>query len=110
MRSVVLLTLALVACGERRETAAVARPDAGSALAVDAAAPKPIDPADDAKRALPIPARTHAPEAPPEGWCGETAIQEGLLYLGVWAPQAIINRAGHPSHPDLYSNEIPIAL
>jgi hypothetical protein len=59
---------------------------------------------------LPIAAREHAPEAPPEGWCGETAIQEGLLHLGVWAPQRVINKAGKPVHPDLYSNDIPVAL
>jgi hypothetical protein len=59
---------------------------------------------------LPIPARGQAAESPPSGWCGETAIQEGLLYLGVWAPQREINRAGHPVHPDLYATEIPGAL
>lgn len=59
---------------------------------------------------LPIPARSQAPESPPSGWCGETAIQEGLLHLGVWAPQRVINAAGRPSHPDLYSPEIPVAL
>jgi hypothetical protein len=59
---------------------------------------------------LPIPARSHAPEAPPEGWCGETAIQEGLLHYRVWAPQRIINKAGKPTHPDLYSPDIPVAL
>ena len=59
---------------------------------------------------LPIAAREHALEAPPEGWCGETAIQEGLLHLGVWAPQRVINKAGKPVHPDLYSTDIPVAL
>lgn len=59
---------------------------------------------------LPIPARSQAPESPPSGWCGETAIQEGLLHLGVWAPQRVINAAGRPTHPDLYSPEIPVAL
>lgn len=59
---------------------------------------------------LPVPARSHAPEAPREGWCGETAIQEGLLHLGVWAPQRAINKAGKPGHPDLYSPDIPVAL
>jgi hypothetical protein len=59
---------------------------------------------------LPIPAREQSDESPAEGWCGETAIQEGLLYLGVWAPQRIIHRAGRPRHPDLYANEIPMAL
>jgi hypothetical protein len=118
MRTVCALfvSAALVACGERRDSATTpARVDA-SAIAPPpaavgvAAASRPADPAVDATRALAIPARTHAAEAPPEGWCGETAIQEALLYLGVWAPQAIINRAGHPAHPDLYSNELPTAL
>jgi hypothetical protein len=59
---------------------------------------------------LPITPREHAAQAPPEGWCGETAIQEGLLHLGVWAPQRLINKAGKPSHPDLYSTDIPVAL
>ncbi|MDB5220812.1 MAG: hypothetical protein JWO86_8739 [Myxococcaceae bacterium] len=59
---------------------------------------------------LPITPREHAREAPPEGWCGETAIQEGLLHLGVWAPQRLINKVGKPAHPDLYSTDIPVAL
>ena len=62
------------------------------------------------ERALPIAARRHAPEAPPQGWCGETAIQEALLYFGVWAPQARINASAKPAHPDLYSNDVPVAL
>jgi hypothetical protein len=59
---------------------------------------------------LPIPARAHAQEAPPAGWCGETAIQEGLLHVGVWAPQRLINKAGKPTHVDLYATDIPVAL
>jgi hypothetical protein len=59
---------------------------------------------------LPIPARSQAPESPPSGWCGETAIQEGLLHLGLFVPQRAINRAGHPVHADLYATEIPGAL
>lgn len=59
---------------------------------------------------LPIAARAQAIESPREGWCGETAIQEGLLHLGAWAPQRLVNRAGRPTHPDLYSPEIPVAL
>lgn len=59
---------------------------------------------------LPIPARSQARESPRSGWCGETAIQEALLYLGVWAPQRLIHKTGNPSHPDLYSNDIPVAL
>jgi len=66
------------------------------------AAPSPV--------VLPITPREHAREAPPEGWCGETAIQEGLLHLGVWAPQRLINKVGKPAHPDLYSTDIPVAL
>jgi hypothetical protein len=65
---------------------------------------------DDALLVLPIPPRKHAPESPPPGWCGETALQEALLHLGVWAPQRVINRAGRPVHPDLYSTDIPVAL
>jgi hypothetical protein len=68
------------------------------------------DLASEATLALAIPARAQAPESPPSGWCGETAIQEGLLHLGVWAPQRLINRAGKPVHPDLYATDIPVAL
>jgi len=74
-------------------------------LAAPSSSPSPPSPV-----VLPIAAREHAHEAPPEGWCGETAIQEGLLHLGVWAPQRVINRAGKPVHPDLYSTDIPVAL
>jgi len=28
----------------------------------------------------------------------------------MWAPQRAVNAAGHPAHPDLYSNDIPVAL
>lgn len=59
---------------------------------------------------LGIAARDHALGRPPEGWCGEVAIQETMLYYGVYYPQDMINEAGKPVHPDLYSNEIPIAL
>ena len=71
--------------------------------------PPENDLAAEATLALPIAARSQAKESPPQGWCGETAIQEGLLYLGVWAPQRIINRAGKPVHPDLDAPEIPVA-
>ncbi len=90
---------------------APARADAGAPRA--AAAPPAVDAGAAeavADVSLPIPARNQAAEAPPSGWCGETAIQEGLLYLGVWAPQGLINKAGKPIHPDLYSPEIPVAL
>lgn len=59
---------------------------------------------------LAIPDRHQAPESPPSGWCGETAIQEGLLHLGVWASQRAIHDAGNSKHPDLYSDELPKAL
>jgi hypothetical protein len=63
-----------------------------------------------ARRVLDVAPRAQAPESPPEGWCGEAAIQEGLLYLGAYVSQSAIHRAGKPVHPDLYSNEIPVAL
>jgi hypothetical protein len=59
---------------------------------------------------LPIPDRKQHASSPPSGWCGETAIQEALLYSGVWASQKQIHAAGKSKHPDLYSDEIPIAL
>jgi TRAP-type C4-dicarboxylate transport system substrate-binding protein len=37
--------------------------------------------------------------SPKSGWCGETAIQEGLLHLGMWAPQRLINKAGKGVEP-----------
>lgn len=85
-----------------------------SAPSVDAGLPgagaASADPADEAELVLAIPARSQAHEAPPSGWCGETAIQEGLLHLGVTMTQAAINKAGHPAHADLYATEIPGAL
>jgi hypothetical protein len=59
---------------------------------------------------LGIAARDQDPERPPEGWCGETAIQEAMLYHGVYFPQKLINAAGRPRHPDLYSDDVPVAL
>ncbi len=59
---------------------------------------------------LGIAPRIHALGRPPEGWCGEVAIQEALLHYGIYYPQEKINEAGKPVHPDLYSNEIPVAL
>lgn len=122
-----VLSFALVAaCGERparsvAREAGQAGGEGGSPLTVPrapaapSALPAPLassapDISVEAKLALPIPPREHAPEAPPAGWCGETAIQEGLLHLGVWAPQRVINKAGRPTHPDLYSPDIPVAL
>lgn len=59
---------------------------------------------------LPIPDRPQHPDAPPSGWCGETAIQEALLHRGVWMSQRAIHAAGNAKHPDLYSQDIPVAL
>jgi hypothetical protein len=122
----VLAVAVLAACGERsRAPSSSAAPPASSVAAApsaQAAAARDAPPAASAgssssaaglaepARALPIPARAQAPESPPSGWCGETAIQEGLLHLGVWAPQRLINKAGRPVHPDLYATEIPAAL
>jgi hypothetical protein len=115
--------LILTACSERapRVVPAVAPGTTAPASSATRAAPSPpsgpsspsparSEPSGPAVFALPIPARAQAPESPPSGWCGETAIQEGLLHLGVWAPQRVINRAGRPAHPDLYAPEIPVAL
>lgn len=59
---------------------------------------------------LAIPARDHAPERPEAGWCAETALQEALLYYGAFVPQRVINRAGEPTHPDLYWSDVPVAM
>jgi hypothetical protein len=85
-----------------------ARPANSSAVA-DAVASTP-DPGAEADAVLPIPDRPQDANAPESGWCGETAIQEGLLYYGASVSQAAINAAGKPRHPDLYSYEIPVAL
>lgn len=94
--------------------ASLSRPaSVGRALAdAGSVAPEPTerDPAAEADLVLAIPARHQEPAAPAAGWCGETAIQEGLLHLGVFASQGAINKAGHPVHPDLYATEIPGAL
>jgi hypothetical protein len=60
--------------------------------------------------ALDIPARDQAPQRPPSGWCAETAIQEAMLFFGAYAPQQDINRAGQPRNPDLYWDDVPVAL
>ena len=59
---------------------------------------------------LPIPDRSQGPGAPRSGWCGESAIQQALLYYGAYLPQAAVNRAGSPAHADLYAQDIPVAL
>lgn len=66
--------------------------------------------ADTSRRVLDIPARDQAPERPAEGWCAETAIQESMLHFGAYAPQRDINRAGKPRNPDLYWDDVPVAL
>lgn len=105
MRSFAVALIVLVSCREPPPPPFAPAPAPRAATAV----PSP-EPEDRSDVELPIPARAQAPESPPSGWCGETAIQEGLLHLGAWAPQSFINRAGRPTHPDLYSPEIPIAL
>lgn len=59
---------------------------------------------------LPIPDRAQHVDAPPSGWCGETAIQEALLHHGAWVPQRAIHAAGKSKHPDLHSQDVPVAL
>jgi hypothetical protein len=59
---------------------------------------------------LSIADRPSAPGCPPEGWCGESAIQQALMYFGAYLPQKAINAAGRPRHPDLYAEEIPAAV
>ncbi len=44
------------------------------------------------------------------GWCAETSIQMALAYYGIDISQKSINRAGSPSHSDLYMDEIDVAL
>jgi hypothetical protein len=59
---------------------------------------------------LNLPDRDQAPESPPEGWCGEAAIQMVSLYYGAFLPQAVINALPNPIHPDLYDTDLPVAL
>lgn len=94
--------------GSAGDAARAAHPSARPAAA--SAAPDAAGELEPGDVALPIAARAQAPEAPPSGWCGETAIQEALLHVGVWAPQRAIHRAGKPAHPDLYSPDMPVAL
>jgi hypothetical protein len=47
---------------------------------------------------------------PKEGWCGESAIQMALAFNGGYASQKAIHRAGKTKHPDLYPEDIPVAL
>jgi hypothetical protein len=131
-----MLVLASVGCGERAQVAAASGRTAQSEAAIRGpkatseptpigvrAAPIDLPSTDQAAPVEPVPnngseavptlsiqPRKQSPESPASGWCGETAIQEALLYFGVWAPQRTINRAGKPKHPDLYSSDIPVAL
>lgn len=59
---------------------------------------------------LDIPDRPWAPEAPPEGWCGEASIQMAAIHFGAWIPQRLINEAGRPQTPDLWEQDLPTAL
>jgi hypothetical protein len=59
---------------------------------------------------LHIPDRRWVPEAPKEGWCGETSIQMAALHFGAYLPQSMINAAGNPGHPDLWEYDISAAL
>jgi hypothetical protein len=108
MRRIVLVVFALAACREPAPAKLYDRPEK-TAQSYKIPEP-PLPPTPSADSALPIPARNQGPGAPKAGWCGETAIQEALLHLGVYAPQRLVNAAGHPTHPDLYSPDIPVAL
>ena len=59
---------------------------------------------------LEIPDTGQEQRRPESGWCGEAAIQMALSYYGAYASQQAINRAGKPVHPDLYANEVPVAM
>jgi hypothetical protein len=65
---------------------------------------------DDYQVLLNLPDRNQAPEKPPEGWCGEASIQMVALYYGAFLPQPLINALPNPIHPDLYHNDLPVAL
>ncbi len=59
---------------------------------------------------LEIPDTGQEKRRPEGGWCGEAAIQMAMSYYGAYASQQAINRAGKAVHPDLYANEVPIAM
>ncbi len=59
---------------------------------------------------LDIPDRDEDENAPEEGWCGETSIQMALGYYGKQVSQQAINLAGKPKQPDLWEDDINVAL
>jgi hypothetical protein len=59
---------------------------------------------------LNIPSLFDNENAPDAGWCGEVAIQMALLHFGKNVSQSAINKAGHPAQPDLWEDDIPVAL
>jgi hypothetical protein len=59
---------------------------------------------------LEIPDTGQEKRRPDSGWCGEAAIQMAMSYYGAYASQQAINCAGKPVHPDLYANEVPVAM
>jgi hypothetical protein len=59
---------------------------------------------------LEIPDVGQEKRCPKEGWCGESSIQMALAYYGAYTSQKAIHRAGKPAHPDLYSENLPVAM
>ncbi len=93
IRLVLLVTLML--------TIAVASP-----LSVRSAVPIPSS----SEIRLDIPDIGQEKRRPKEGWCGESSIQMALAYYGTYVSQKAINRAGKPAHPDLYEEDIAVAM
>lgn len=108
--SLMLLCLLAAACAQRKPTPVEISSQPSPLGRAKPATPAPSSGSATLDGVLPIPARSQATESPADGWCGETALQEALLHLGMWAPQRLINQAGRPVHPDLYSTDIPVAL
>lgn len=100
------LVFALAGCSSRP---APSRPPRAIVREQTSEASRPAAPPEAAVE-LPVAPRAQAKESPREGYCGETAIQEGLLLLGVYTSQTHVNRLGRPSHPDLYAGDLPVAL
>jgi hypothetical protein len=59
---------------------------------------------------LNIPDRGQAPGAPAQGWCGEAALQQALLFQGAYFPQKDIHQAADPPRQDLYAQDLPVVL